>query len=216
MRSSGDTARLRGCPEGRFGQGCWPKDAVVVFEQPGGDQPVSGRVLCGVAERVAGAVLARTGEGAVQHRGGGKVERVAGVSQTAGNLATVNKAWSWAERVAVVPDPGEDLAGVREGGFEVFEGVDRSGQRPFEPAGELGRGAWLSDAGEHRFDGAVIGGPVAVQRVGRAASGIARRVPVSPVPDNLAEPVRRRGTRPPGWVSEATAQAVISAAAASW
>jgi hypothetical protein len=51
----------------------------------------------------------------VQHRGGGKVERVAGVSQAAGDLATVEKSWSWAERVAVVPDPGQDLAGVREG-----------------------------------------------------------------------------------------------------
>ncbi len=57
---------------------------MVVFKQPGGDQPLGGRVLCGVAECVAGAPLSRTGEGAVQDRGGGKVERVAGVSQAAG------------------------------------------------------------------------------------------------------------------------------------
>ncbi len=67
---------------------------MVVFKQPGGDQPVSGRLLRRVAERVAGAVLSRTGERAVQHRGGGKVERVAGVSQAAGDLAMVEKSWS--------------------------------------------------------------------------------------------------------------------------
>jgi len=42
--------RLRGCPEGRFGQGGWPEEAIVVFKQPGGDQPVSGRLLRRVAE----------------------------------------------------------------------------------------------------------------------------------------------------------------------
>lgn len=52
---------------------------MVVFEEPGGDQPVGGRLLRRGAERVDGAVLARTGEGAVQHRGGGEVEWVAGV-----------------------------------------------------------------------------------------------------------------------------------------
>lgn len=71
--------RLRGCAECRFGQGCWPEEAIIVFEQPGGDQPVSGRMLRRVAERVAGAVLPRTGESAVQHRGGGEVKRIAGV-----------------------------------------------------------------------------------------------------------------------------------------
>ena len=163
---------------------------MVVFKQPGSDQPVSGRMLRRVPERAAGALLPPTREGTVQHRGGGKVERVASVPQAASDLATVEKSWSWAERVAVVPDP-EDLTGIREGRFEVFEGVDRPRQRPFEPAGELGRGAWFPDAGEHRFDGAIIRSPVAVERVGRAVSGMTRRVPVSPVPDNLAEPVRR-------------------------
>jgi hypothetical protein len=167
---------------------------VVVFEQPGGDQPVSGSVLRRVAERVAGAVLPRTGEGAVQHRGGREVDRVARVSQAARDLTTVEKSRSWAEHVLVVPDPREDLAGVREGGLEVFEGFDRPGQWPFEPPGELGRGAWFSDAGEHRLNGAVIRSPVAVERVGRAASGMSRRVPVLPIPDDLAKPVRRCST----------------------
>ena len=88
----------------------------------------------------------------------------------------------------VVPDPGEGLAGVREGRFEVFQRVDGSGQRPFESAGELGRSARFPDAGEHRFDGAVIRSPVAVQRVGRAATRMAGCVPVLPVPHDLPEP----------------------------
>ena len=162
---------------------------MVVFEQPRRDQPISGRLLRRGAELVTGAVLRRTGERAVQHSGGGKAERVAGVSQAATDLPIVHQAGTGSERVVVVPDPGESLAGVREGGFEVFQGVDRSGQRPIEPAGELRGGARFSDAGEHRFDGAVIGGPVAVQRVGQAASGIAARVPVLPVRDDLPGPV---------------------------
>jgi hypothetical protein len=89
----------------------------------------------------------------------------------------------------VVSDPGEGLAGVRERRFEVFESVDGSGQRPLETAGELGRSARFPDAGEHRFDGAVIRSPVAVQPVGRAASRMTACVPVLPVPDDLREPV---------------------------
>lgn len=147
-----------------------------VFEQAGRDQPISGSALRRVADGVAGAVLPRTDEGPVQHRGGGKVERVARVSQAARqaarDLATVEKSWSWAEQVAVVPDPRENLAGVREGGFEVFKGLDRARTRPLEPAGEPGRSAGFPDAGELRFDGAVIRSPVAVERVGPAASGM--------------------------------------------
>ena len=91
----------------------------------------------------------------------------------------------------VVPDPSEGLAGVRERCFEVFERVDGSGQRPFEPARELRRAARFPDAGEHRFNGAIVGGSMAVERVGRAAPGMTGRVSVLPVPDDLAEPVRR-------------------------
>ena len=46
----------------------------------------------------------------------------------------------------------------------------------------------VSDAGEHRFDGAVIRSPVAVQRVGRPATRMAGCVPVLPVPHDLPEP----------------------------
>jgi hypothetical protein len=53
---------------------------VVVVKQPGGDQPLSGHALRRVGERVAGAVLPRTGERAVEHRGGSEVERLAVVS----------------------------------------------------------------------------------------------------------------------------------------
>lgn len=62
---------------------------MVVFQQPGGDQPVSGRVLGRVAERVAGAVLPRTGQRAIEHCGGGQVERIAGVPQAAADLPIV-------------------------------------------------------------------------------------------------------------------------------
>ena len=131
---------------------------MVVLEQPRSDQPFGGRVLGGIAESVAGAVLPRTGERAVQHRGGGEVERLAVVPQAAGDLAVVDEPWSWSERVAVVSEPGEDLAGVREARFEVLQRVDGSGQRPSQTAGQLLSGARLSDAGEQRLDGAVIGG----------------------------------------------------------
>jgi hypothetical protein len=48
---------------------------VVVVKQPGGDQPLGGLVFRGVGERITGAVLPRTGERPVQHRGGREVER---------------------------------------------------------------------------------------------------------------------------------------------
>jgi hypothetical protein len=44
------------CPEGRFGQGRWPEEAIFVFKQPGGDQPASARLLRRVVEGVAGAL----------------------------------------------------------------------------------------------------------------------------------------------------------------
>jgi|SRR5664279_4359956 len=45
LRGPAEMAAIGSGAEGRFGQGCRPEEAVVVFEQPGGDQPVSGRVL---------------------------------------------------------------------------------------------------------------------------------------------------------------------------
>jgi hypothetical protein len=77
-------SRLGGCPEGRFSPGRRPEEAVVAFEQPGSDQPFGGRLLGGISERVTGAVLPRTGEGAVQHGGSGDVERLGVVPQAAG------------------------------------------------------------------------------------------------------------------------------------
>jgi hypothetical protein len=164
---------------------------VVVFEQPGGDQPVSGSVLRRVAERVAGAVLSRTGEGAVQHHRGDEVNGVAGVPQAAGDLPAVKEPWSRPEHVLVVPEPGEDLAGVREGGFKLLQRIDGPEQRPSQTLRELLGGARFPHAGEHRFDGAIIRGPLAIQRVGRAASRMTGCVSVLPVPDDLPEPVDR-------------------------
>jgi hypothetical protein len=140
---------------------------LVVFEQPGSDQPVGGRVLRRGAEPAAGAVLPRTGERVVQHRGGGEVERLAGVTQAAGDLPAMEEPWSRLEHVAAVPEPREDLAGVPEARFELFQRGDGPGQRPPQAAGELLRGARFPDAGEHRLDGALIGGAVPVEVVDR-------------------------------------------------
>ena len=57
---------------------------MVVLEQPRSDQTLSGRVLRRVAKSVAGSLLARAGERAVQHRGSGDVERLVVVPQAAG------------------------------------------------------------------------------------------------------------------------------------
>jgi hypothetical protein len=46
---------------------------VVVVKQPGDDQAFGGHVFRGVGERITGAVLPRTGERAVQHRGGSEL-----------------------------------------------------------------------------------------------------------------------------------------------
>lgn len=189
---------------------------MVVFEQPGSDQLSSGGVLRGVHERVPGAVLARTGERAVQHHGGGEVERVRVVSSAAGDLAVVEEAWSWSERVVVVPDPREDLAGVREAPFESLQGVDGSGQRPSQAAGELLRGARFPDAREHRLDGAVISGAVPVEVVDRASPGIAGPIGVLAAERAIDALVGGRvistaARQIPDWL----AQRAISAAAAS-
>ena len=74
-----------------------------VLEQPRCYQPFSGRVLR-AAESVAGALLARPGERAVQHRGSGEVERLADVPQAAGDLAVVDEPRSWSERVDMVSE----------------------------------------------------------------------------------------------------------------
>ena len=100
---------------------------MVVFEQPGSDQPFGGRLLGGISERVAGAVLPRTGERAVQHGGRGEVERLARVPQAARDLPAVHEPWSRPEHVAVMPEPSEDLAGVPKARLELFQRVDGPG-----------------------------------------------------------------------------------------
>jgi hypothetical protein len=80
-----------------------------------------------------------------------------------------------------VPEPREDLAGVPEARFELFQRCDGPAQRPPQAASELLRGARFPDAGEHRLDGALVGGAVPVEVVDRAASGIAGAVCVAMV-----------------------------------
>ncbi len=154
---------------------------MVVFEQPGSDQPYGGRILLGVSECAAGAVLPRRGERAVQHRGGGEGERLAVVPQAAGDLPSVQKPWPRAELVAVMSEVDEDLAGAPEARFELFYRLDSPGERPAETAGELLCGARFPDAGEHRLDGAAVSGAIPVEVVDRAASGIPGAICVSMV-----------------------------------
>jgi hypothetical protein len=146
---------------------------VIVVQQPRSDQPFGGRVLGGAAEGVAGAVLPRAGERAVQDRRSSEIEWLAVVAQAAGDLAVVEEPRSWSERVAVVSEPGQDLAGVREARFEALQRVDGSVERPSQSGRELLRGARLPDAREQRLDSAVIRGAVPLDVVDRAASGVA-------------------------------------------
>ena len=68
MRSSGDVGG-RALPGRSPRPEVLAEETVVVFEQPGSDQPVGGRILLGATEHVAGAVLTRTSERPVQHAG---------------------------------------------------------------------------------------------------------------------------------------------------
>ena len=63
------------------------------------------------------------------------------VPQAGGALAVVEEPRSWSERVAVVSEPCEDLAGVRQARSEVLQRVDGSGQRPSQTARQLLGGA---------------------------------------------------------------------------
>ena len=188
---------------------------MVVLEQPRGDQPFGGRVLRGTGERVAGTVLPRAGERAVQHRGGGEVERLPVVPQASGDLAVVDEPRSRVERVAVVPEPCEDLAGAREALFETLQRIDGSGQRPSQPARQLLRGARLPDAREQGLDGAIVRGAVPVEVVDRAASGIAGAFGVLAAERAIDALVGRRAAGARGWFPGARAQRAINAAASS-
>lgn len=55
-------------------------------------------MLDGAAESFADALLGRLGERAVQYRGRRDVERLATVTQAAGDLAVVDEPRSWPER----------------------------------------------------------------------------------------------------------------------
>ncbi len=136
---------------------------MVVLGQPGSDEPVSGSMIGNAAESFAGALPARTSERAMQDRGRGQVERLAAVLQTAGDLALLQEPGSWSKRVAVVSEPCEDLAGVRQALFEGSQRVDGSGQRPSQTIRELVGGARLSHARQQRLDGTVIRGAMLVQ-----------------------------------------------------
>jgi hypothetical protein len=212
---SAEMAAISGCPERRLSPRRWPQDAVVVLEQPRCDQPFSGRALRGHAESFTGAFIRRAGQRTVQDRGSGEVQRPVVVPQAPGDLAVVDEPRSWSERIAVVTEPGQDLARVRETRFQSLQRADGSVQRPSQTARQLLRGARLLDAGEHGLDGAVVRGPVPVKRVDRATPGIAGPVGVLPAQQALTEVVGQRAAWTAGSIPGPAAQRVISAAAPS-
>ncbi len=171
---------------------CWPEHAGFLLEQTSGDQSHGGGVLGWAAESVAGALFARPGERAMQHARGCEVKRLAVRSPAAGDLRAGDDAWSGRERVGVMSRPLHGLAGGGEVRLKAAQGVDGSLNRPSQPARELVCGARFVNAGEQRFDGAVVTAAEPVQSIGRTATWKAGR-----------------GTRSP-------AQGTISAGIASW
>jgi len=155
--------------KGGFGALCWPEYAGFLLQQAGGDQPRDSRVLRWAAESVAGALLARPDERTMQHARGREVKRLAVVSHAAGDLRAGDDPWSGRERVGVMSNALDGLAGGGEVRFEAAQGVDGSLNRPSQPTRELVCGARFVDAGEQRFDGAVVTGAVPVELVGRTA-----------------------------------------------
>jgi hypothetical protein len=91
------------------------------------------------------------------------------VSHAAGDLPLVDDAGSRRERVGAMSEALHGLAGVGEVRLEAAQGVDGSLKRPSQPARELVCGARLVNAGEYRFDGAVVSDAVPVELVGRTA-----------------------------------------------
>jgi hypothetical protein len=136
---------------------------------------------------------------AVQHRGGGGIEWLVVVPQAAGDLAVIDEPGSWSERVAVVSEPCQDLASVREARFQTSQGADGSVECPSQPARKLLRRARLADTGESAprcglpRSGAGRGRRQGRARDGRADRRIARREhgePSPPAVDPLADPDR--------------------------
>ena len=101
--------------------------------------------------------------------GGREVKRLAVVSHAAGDLRGGDDPWSGRERVGVMSEALHGLAGGGEVPLETAQSVDGSLKRPSQPARELVRGAWSVDAGEQRFDGAIVSGAEPVELVGRTA-----------------------------------------------
>jgi hypothetical protein len=105
----------------------------------------------------------------MQHARGREVKGLAVVSHAAGDLRGGDDPWSGRERVGVMSDTLDGLAGGGEVRFKAAQGIDRSLKRPSQPARELVCGARFVDAGEQRFDGAVVSSAVPVELVGRTA-----------------------------------------------
>ena len=105
----------------------------------------------------------------MQHARGREVKRLAVVSHAAGDLRGGDDPWPGRERVGVMSEALDGLAGGGEVPLEAAQSVDGSLKRPSQPARELVRGARFVDAGEQRFDGALVTGAEPGELVGRTA-----------------------------------------------
>ena len=150
----------------------------------------------------------------MQDPGRGQAERLPAVPHAAADLAVVEEPRSRSERVGVLSEPYEDLAGVRQALFEVSQ-RDGSRQRPSQTTRQLLGGAGLSDARQQRLDGTVIPGAISVQVIKSVASGIAGAIGVFAAERTTDAFARKRETGACGWLPDRRAQRAINAAAAS-
>ena len=155
--------------EGGFGALSRPVHPGLLFEQTDSDEPRDCRPLRRGAESLARTFLGRAGERAMQHARGCEVKRLVVVSHAAGDLSGGDDPWPGRERVGVMPEALYGLAGGGDVPLEAAQGVDRSLKRPSQPARELVSGARFVDAGEQRFDGALVTGAKPVELVGGTA-----------------------------------------------
>ena len=103
----------RGGREGGFGALSRPVHPGLLFEETHGDEPRDGRALSR-AESLARTFLARPGEGSMQHARGCEVKRLVVVSHAAGDLRGGDDPWPGRERVGVMSEALDGLAGGGE------------------------------------------------------------------------------------------------------
>ena len=166
-RDRGELSAWGGRERG-FGALSRPVHPGLLFEQTHGDEPRDGRPFRR-AESLARTFVAPPGERAMQHARGCEVKRLVVVSHAAGDLRGGDNPWSGRERVGVMSEALDGLAGGGEVPLEAAQGGDRSLERPSQPARELVCGARFVDAGEQRFDDTIVTAAKPVEVVGGTA-----------------------------------------------